>query len=106
MSNPKHHGGVSRRTILKTAGAAGAALAATGLSTPAVFGQNRKQIRFLNAETSMDSIRALKVAAAEYERQTGVEVVIDSVPLGDVFTKVTTSLRSGNPYDIATVAFA
>lgn len=106
MSNPKHLGGVSRRTILKTAGAAGAALAATGLSTPAVFGQNRKQIRFLNAETSMDSIRALKVAAAEYERQTGVEVVIDSVPLGDVFTKVTTSLRSGNPYDIATVAFA
>lgn len=70
-----------------------------------MFAQGRKQIRFLNAETSMDSIRALKVAAAEYERQTGVEVVIDSVPLGDVFTKVTTSLRSGKPYDIATVAF-
>ena len=31
--------------------------------------------------------------------------MIDSVPLDGVFTKVTTSLRGGTPYDIATFAF-
>uniref|UniRef100_UPI0013D69C77 extracellular solute-binding protein n=1 Tax=Klebsiella pneumoniae TaxID=573 RepID=UPI0013D69C77 len=31
--------------------------------------------------------------------------VVDSVPLDDAFTKVTTSLRGGQPYDIATFAF-
>ena len=102
MSSQFRFGKVSRRTVLRSATAA---LAAAALPAPAVLGQARKQIRFLNAETSIDSIRALKVAAAEYERVAGVEVVIDSVPLADVFTKVTTSLRSGKPYDIATFAF-
>lgn len=93
--------GLTRRSVLKGA-AAGTAL---GLSAPAVLGQGRKTIRFLNTETSIDSLRALKVAAAEYERETGVEVVIDSVPLGDAFTKITTALRSGSPYDIGTLGF-
>ncbi|MEX3010477.1 ABC transporter substrate-binding protein [Hoeflea sp. TYP-13] len=108
MTTKKTKSGVSRRTFISAVGAAGAAGAAatlSGLSAPAVFAQGRRKIRFLNTETSIDSLRALKVAAAEYERVSGTEVVIDSVPLGDAFTKVTTSLRSGSPYDIATLGF-
>lgn len=103
--------GLSRRTLLKGAGALsvgalGAGIAAGGLAAPAVVrAQGTKTIRFLNAETSIDSIRALKVAAAEYEKQFGTKVVVDSVPLDGIFTKVTTSLRGGTPYDIATFAF-
>lgn len=98
-------GGVSRRTLIKSAGLLGTALAAGTLGAPAVWGQGKKTIRFLNTETSIDSIRALKVACAEYEKQFGTQIIVDSVPLDDAFTKVTTSLRGGQPYDIATFAF-
>lgn len=94
--------GFDRRTLL-TGTAAG--LAAGAFPAPAVRGQGRKTLRFLNTETSLDSVRALRVAAAEYERAAGTKVVIDSVPIDDAFTKVTTSLRGGQPYDIATFAF-
>lgn len=102
MTSKTQKPNMSRRTVL---GGVGSTIALTGLGAPAVFARGGKKIRFLNTETSIDSLRALKVAAAEYENQTGVEVVIDSVPLGDAFTKVATSLRSGSPYDIATLGF-
>lgn len=92
-----------RRDFVKMAGAAGAT-AAVMLNAPYVRAQN-KTLRFLNAETSVDSIRVLQVAAAEYERQTGVNVVIDSVPVNEVFTKLTTSIKGGQPYDFATLGF-
>jgi multiple sugar transport system substrate-binding protein len=105
MDEKDHKSDLSRRSVLKAAGALAGGVMAGGLAAPAVHAQGTKTIRFLNAETSIDSIRALKVAAAEYERQFGTKVVIDSVPLDGVFTKVTTSLRGGTPYDIATFAF-
>ena len=66
----------SRRRVITTA-ATGAALMALG--APAVHAQT-KTIRFLNAEPGRESVRALRVAAAEYEKQTGVKVVVDTVP--------------------------
>lgn len=96
---------IDRRALIRVAGAVGAGLAANTLGSPVVWGQSKKTLRFLNTETSIDSIRALKVACAEYERQFGTQIVVDSVPLDDAFTKVTTSLRGGQPYDIATFAF-
>lgn len=105
MDTTEKGGGLSRRSILKAAGTVAGGLAAGAIAAPAVRAQGSKTIRFLNTETSIDSIRALKVAAAEYERQFGTKVVIDSVPLDGAFTKVTTSLRGGTPYDIATFAF-
>lgn len=94
-----------RRTFLKTGGAAALGLAASTLPVRFARAQGKKTLRFLNTETSIDSIRALKVACAEYERKTGTKIVVDSVPLDDAFTKVTTSIRGGQPYDIATFAF-
>ena len=58
--------GINRRTLIKSAGVG---LAATTLAAPSVWGQGKKTLRFLNTETSIDSIRALKVACAEYEQQ-------------------------------------
>lgn len=87
---------IDRRTLIKGAGAVGAGIAAGTLGAPAVWGQGKKTIRFLNTETSIDSIRALKVACAEYERQFGTQVIVDSVPLDDAFTKVTTRCAAVN----------
>jgi len=92
----------SRRRVITTA-ATGAALMALG--APAVHAQT-KTIRFLNAEPSRESVRAWRVAAAEYEKQTGVKVVVDTVPPDDAYSKLQASLSSGTPYDIGTLAFA
>lgn len=95
---------VLRRDFLKTVGAAGAAAAIT-LNAPYVKAAGGKTLRLLNAETSVDSIRALKLIAGEYEHKTGIKVIIDSVPVNQVLAKLTTSIKGGKPYDFATLGF-
>ena len=95
--------GLSRRQFVTTVSAGAAAGA---LFAPAVHAQSRKTVRMLNNETSIDTIRALRVAAAEYERATGISVTVDTAPIEDTFTKLTTSIRAGKPFDIATIPFA
>lgn len=97
----KPHAGLNRRTLIK---AGAASLAASAFPMPAVHAQTR-EIRFLNAEPAVDSVRALRVAAAQYERETGVRVVIDTVPSGDAYTRTVAAIRGGNPYDISTLIF-
>ncbi|MEI6115630.1 MAG: extracellular solute-binding protein [Burkholderiales bacterium] len=94
--------GFRRRDVLKTA-FAGAALAAVGM--PAVHAQ-QKTLRFLNAEPGRESVRVLRVAAAEYEKLTGIKVVIDTVPPDDAFSKTQAAIAAGTSYDISTLAFA
>ncbi len=94
-------GGLSRRQFVASVGAG----AVASIFAPAVHAR-QKSVRMLNNETSIDTIRALRVAAAEYERATGVSVTVDSAPLEDTFTKLTTSIRAGKPFDIATVPYA
>ena len=93
---------LSRRRLITTA-ASGAALMAMG--APAIHAQT-KTIRFLNAEPGRESVRALRVAAAEYEKLTGVKVMVDTVPPDDAYSKLQASISSGTPYDIGTLAFA
>ena len=94
---------VSRREALKSAGALAGGVA-LGLAAPAVLSQP-KIVRFLNGEPSSDSVRALRVAAAQYEKITGVQVRIDSVPGGAAFQKLQASIQAGQPYDIGTLSF-
>lgn len=93
--------GPSRRTIL-TVGASAAA--ATAFPMPAVHAQT-KELRFLNAEPAVDSVRALRVAAAQYEKEKGVKVTIDTVPSGDAYTRTIAAIKGGRPYDISTIIF-
>jgi multiple sugar transport system substrate-binding protein len=95
----------NRRQALKGMGAVGAGLAASTLGAPAVLGQGRKQIRFLNCETGKGTLAFFAKAAQEYQDKTGIEVIVDSVPLGESFTKITNGIRSGTPYDVANVGF-
>lgn len=95
--------GMSRRAALKGVGVLAGGLA-LGFPAPAVHAQQRI-IRFLNGEPSADSVRALRTAAADYEKMTGVQVRIDSVPGGAAFQKLQTSLQAGQPYEIGTLSF-
>ncbi|MBF5007285.1 ABC transporter substrate-binding protein [Diaphorobacter caeni] len=93
---------LKRRRVVAGA-TAGATLAMLG--APAVHAQT-KTIRFLNSEPGRASVEALKTAAAEYEKKTGVKVVIDTVPPDDAFSKLQASISAGTPYDVGTLAFA
>jgi len=92
---------VSRRKVL--AGAAGLG-ALSMFPAPAVHAQVH-ELRFLNAEPAIDSVRALRVAAAQYERERRVKIVVDTVPVGDAYTRMTSAIRGGKPYDIGTLIF-
>jgi multiple sugar transport system substrate-binding protein len=94
--------GISRRSVVKGLGAA--SMVPFALSAPNVLAAD-KTIRFLNAEPSADSVRAMRFAAAQYEKETGIKVQMDSVPGGKAFEKLQTSIQSGRPYDIGTLSF-
>ena len=94
---------ISRRRVLQGMGAA-AGTAAVGLHAPYIHAK-QKEIRFLNGEPSVQSVRAMRFAAAQYEKETGVKVQMDTVPAGKAFEKVQTSIKGGKPYDIATLIF-
>ena len=102
---PKKTGLLTRRQTLQGIGATGFGLAASGLAAPAVRAQSGRPIRFLNCETGKDTLAFWAQAAKEYQEKTGIEVVVDSVPLGESFTKITNGIRSGTPYDVANVGF-
>ncbi len=101
--NSKLNVSPTRRSVIKGIGAS-VGSASLILSTPAVHA-NEKTIRFLNGEPSKESVRAMQVAAAQYERETGVRVQMDTIPAGKAFQKVQASIKSGKPYDIATLIF-
>ena len=62
--------GISRRSVVKGLGAA--SMVPFALSAPNVLAAD-KTIRFLNAEPSADSVRAMRFAAAQYEKETGIK---------------------------------
>lgn len=96
---------ITRRQTLQGVGGVGLGLAASGLAAPMTRAQGGAPIRFLNCETGKDTLAFFGKAAQEYRDKTGVEVIVDSVPLGEAFTKITNGIRSGSPYDVANVGF-
>src|SRR3984885_13810720 len=97
----KGNSGISRRTILKN----GVAAAAIGtVYAPAVHAQV-KEIRLLQDQTFVDSLRVIKEAAARYEKERGVRVVVDTVPSADLYPRILAGIRGGKPYDLTMVIF-
>ncbi|WP_119166723.1 ABC transporter substrate-binding protein [Algihabitans albus] len=94
---------VSRRSFVKMGAAAGG-MAFAGYA-PAVVGQT-KELRFLNSEPSKGSVTVLNQAAAAYESETGVKVLIDSVGPGEAWQKLQASIAAGQSYDVSSVLFS
>jgi multiple sugar transport system substrate-binding protein len=99
MAGHRKRLGLTRRRLL-----IGGAAAAAAVKAPAVYAKT-KELRFLNDQTSVDSLRALKVAAAQYEKETGVKVTIDTVPSEDLYPRVLAGIRAGRPYDLTMIIF-
>src|SRR5512140_1014043 len=97
---------VGRRKFLKVAGATAAVMGAYTIGAPFVHAQKRTvTLRFLNQETDPGTIKMLNQAFEEYKTKTGVQIVMDSVPSTDVFIKLSTSIKAGQPYDIGNILF-
>lgn len=101
----RNAGLLTRRQTLRSIGGAGLGIALSGLAAPAVRASSSRQIRFLNGETGKDTLAFFDRAASLYQGKTGIEVIVDSVPLGEAYTKLTNGIRSGQPYDIGTTGF-
>ena len=91
----------SRRSVLSGVAAGSAAIA---LQAPFVQAQQKK-LRFLWGEPTVESVRAIKVAAAQYEKVKGIKVEIDTAPVDKLFEKLQASIKGGNPYDLGTLSF-
>jgi len=101
MNDIGYNAGISRRTVLK---AAGAAAAASIIQAPFVHAATR-ELRLLNDQTTAESIKALKDAAALYEKERGIKVIVDSVPSEELYPRILAGIRGGKPYDLSTIIF-
>ncbi len=97
------HTRMRRRRFLQTLGAAGGAalLGSTGLVSPARAAK-KTTIRFFNNETDPNTIAFLKQIAKEYQDVAGVHIKVETVPVLKTWTKVTTAIKAGKPYDFIT----
>lgn len=93
---------MSRRRFLQTLSAAsGAAVLGTvGLASRAHAAKTT--IRFFNNETDPNTIAFLKQVAKDYQKEAGVKIQIENVPVLKTWTKVTTAIKAGKPYDFLT----
>lgn len=64
-------------------------------------GGNQKDtvtIRIASAETGAETMKVLQDAGKEYEKKTGVKVVVEAVPLADIYTKVNATYGTSAQY--------
>src|SRR3972149_4132958 len=94
--------GMTRRKFLKMAGAAGATMM---VSAPFVHTSEKITLRVISQEPDPGTIKVLESNFAEWENKTGVKVLLDTVPGGEVFPKLTASMKAGNPYHLGNELF-
>jgi multiple sugar transport system substrate-binding protein len=94
--------GMTRRKFLKMAGTAGATML---VSAPFVHTSEKITLRAISQEPDPGTIKVLESNFAEWESKTGVKVLLDTVPGGEVFPKLTASMKAGNPYHLGNELF-
>lgn len=93
---------MDRRQFLHTLGGAGSTALLSTVAMPRRARAARKTLRFLNNETDPNTIAFLKQMAKDYEAAEGTSLNIETVPVNQTWTKVTTAIKAGKPYDFLT----
>lgn len=97
---------VGRRSFMKKTASAGLVAGATSvLGVPYVHAKSKVTIRILNNETAAASQRVLKTVSQAYEKEFGVKVVVDSVPISGSYPKILAAARAGEPYHLSTQGY-
>jgi multiple sugar transport system substrate-binding protein len=93
---------VDRRQFLQTLGAAGGAALLGTAGLPRKARAAAKSFRYLNNETDPNTIAFLKQMVVDYKAAAGVDIQLETVPVLETWTKVTTAIKAGKPYDFIT----
>lgn len=87
-----------RRGFLQTAGAAAIGLGAVRRARAAT------ELRVLNVESEPATLAFFRQLAQDYEKATGVRLIVETILGTTVWNKVTTAIKAGRPYDLVTFA--
>jgi len=96
---------VDRRKFLKVAGATAAVMGLTRSAPLRPCSETNRHTAIPESGNRSGTIKMLNQAFEEYKTKTGVQIVMDSVPSTDVFIKLSTSIKAGQPYDIGNILF-
>ena len=99
---PVRDSSVDRRQFLQTLGAAGGAVLLGSAGWPRKVRAATKSFRYLNNETDPNTIAFLKQVVVDYKAAAGVDIQLETVPVLETWTKVTTAIKAGKPYDFIT----
>ena len=94
--------GLTRRQLLKYTGSA---LAYTLVPAPFVHAKSKPTLRMISQEPDPGTVKFFEASFAEYESKTGIKVLLDTVPGGEMFHKMAASIKAGNPYHIGNELF-
>jgi multiple sugar transport system substrate-binding protein len=97
----KDSSGISRRTFLKYAGAAGAA-AAIGpqILIPSARGARKDQVVFISEESNPKAIAVYEKINAEFQKNTGIKVVMEYPGFANIHKRVATLIAAGTPPEV------
>ena len=93
--------GISRRTFIKAAGALGAA-AAVGpqILIPSARGAKKDQVIFVSEESNPKAIAVYEKINGEFEKNTGIKVVMEYPGFANIHKRVATLIAAGTPPEI------
>lgn len=92
--------GPSRRTVLKNGLLLGSALAAPNLAMHRAFAQDAKKITFVTEESSPKAQIVYDRINADFEKETGIKVVMEYPGFANIAQRVSTLIASGTPAEL------
>jgi multiple sugar transport system substrate-binding protein len=96
-----HRKGITRRDFIKYVGLAGtAAMAGPQILIRKASGKDDKQIVFISEESNPKAIAVYEKINADFEKQTGIKVVMEYPGFTNIAKRVATLIASGTPAEI------
>ena len=101
MSGKEKQHGPSRRGFIKMSGVAGAAaLAGPQILIGKAWAKKDKQIVFISEESNPKAIKVYDKINADFEKETGIKVVMEYPGFKNIAKRVATLIASGTPAEI------
>jgi multiple sugar transport system substrate-binding protein len=91
---------VSRRTFVKTAAVAGAAALAPQVLVPGARGADKNRVVFVSEESNPKAIAVYDKINADFEKETGIKVVMEYPGFANIAKRVATLIAAGTPPEI------
>lgn len=98
--DPSAASGTSRRTVLKNGLIVGSALAAPNLMMHRAFAQDARKMTFVTEESSPKAQAVYDRINADFEKETGIKVVMEYPGFANIAQRVSTLIASGTPAEL------